>query len=208
MLHVFEAIPLGGRVRRCSSNKIRSSQGVQGMTQSEMWSVGFGSRVPEVYHIARCASDTLKVSKTFENSRHAWGYLHPYRTGTACGLHKSDELVNTCYRSLSLNQQGMMETREGACKPVSMIIFVYSWRPGGSVIVAHGFSELLVTGFLTVTARSSEGWTRYCSDTEVFSFSNFVIHIVITWLRWGGKSPLMYIVWFNRFWGLTYQLIN
>ena len=46
--------------------------GVQGMTQSEMWSVGFGSRVPEVYHIARCASDTLKVS------RHAWGYLHPH----------------------------------------------------------------------------------------------------------------------------------
>ena len=25
-----------------------------------------GSRVPEVYHIARCASDTFKVSKTFK----------------------------------------------------------------------------------------------------------------------------------------------
>ena len=49
----------------------------------EMWLSGFGSRVPEVYHIARCASDTFKVSKTFENSRHAWGYLHPHWAG-AC----------------------------------------------------------------------------------------------------------------------------
>ena len=40
--------------------------GVQGMMQSELPSVGFGSRVPEVYHIARCASDTFKVSKTFK----------------------------------------------------------------------------------------------------------------------------------------------
>ena len=38
------------------------------MMQSEMRSVGFGSRVPEVYHIARCASDTFKVSKTFKKS--------------------------------------------------------------------------------------------------------------------------------------------
>ena len=32
----------------------------------EMWLPGFGSRVPEVYHIARCASDTFKISKTFK----------------------------------------------------------------------------------------------------------------------------------------------
>ena len=35
------------------------------MMQAQMRSQGFGSRVPEVYHMARCASDTFTVSKTF-----------------------------------------------------------------------------------------------------------------------------------------------
>ena len=36
------------------------------------------------------------------------------------------------------------------------------------MIVVHSLSELLVAGFVTVTGRSSEGRTRYCSLTEVF----------------------------------------
>ena len=76
---VFEEIPPGWHGTHVLLNQnhcvasvpLGQFLGVQGMMQSEMPSVGFGSRVPEVYHIARCASDTFKVSKTFKKSRHA-----------------------------------------------------------------------------------------------------------------------------------------
>ena len=71
---VFEGVPPGWhgphvffkQIQFVANVPLGQFLGVQGMMQSEMPSVGFGSRVPEVYHIARCASDTFKVSKTFK----------------------------------------------------------------------------------------------------------------------------------------------